>query len=298
MSKKTLIITVLSSLLLSVLAQAAPQAEPQSPKDEVPGMSLVPAGEFWMGRMVSYYYDRIQWLFRPYMDDRPVHSTYVDAFYMDKYEVTNTDYARFTEATARGKPWHWGGGKITAGQENWPVYNVNWEDAQAYCSWAGKRLPTEAEWEKAARGGLDRKSYPWGDELTEAQKKDDSRYGEQSPAKKRAHYAFPNGPAPVGSYPATGYDLYDLVGNVWEWTADWYEREYYVLSPEKNPKGPDTGKYKVLRGGGWSTKGQNIPQKYDLLAVHSRNYADPTQSSNSFGFRCAKSAEEPQTSQP
>jgi formylglycine-generating enzyme required for sulfatase activity len=250
-----------------------------------PGMKLIPGGDFWMGRTHMFQFDELNWLARPRLDDQPARPVGVDAFYIDIYEVTNSDYAKFADATKRSRPWNWKDGQVNPGQERWPVYNVTWDDAAAYCAWAGKRLPTEAEWEKAARGGADKKIYPWGDTLEPE--------GEAKDAKKTmklARYAFPNGPVPVGSYPANGYGLFDMIGNVWEWTSDWYTQYYYSVAPSKNPRGPDTGKYRVLRGGGWATDAAGGGGGVPLLAVHYRNYAPGDQTSNVVGFRCARDA--------
>src|SRR5262249_52813622 len=130
-------------------------------QDARPNMAPVPTGDFWMGRTHYFLVDAIGWFERDRQDDTPAHKIFVDSFFMDKYEVTNQDYEKFATATNRAKPWHWVGGKIPKGEERVPVYNVTWFDADAYCKSVGKRLPTEAEWEKAARGGLDRAKYPW-----------------------------------------------------------------------------------------------------------------------------------------
>ncbi len=286
-----------------MLVQASAQAGGSSPASgqtaDPSGMVQIPAGEYWMGRTHTWFYDQIDWLADAFKDDRPSHVVFLDAFYMDKYEITNTEYEAFVLATGRAKPWHWSGslGKITAGQEKWPVYNVTWDDAAAYCAWVGKRLPTEAEWEKAARGGLDRKLYPWGDEVTGIKGQGGGRRGGEGstpPPPKLARWGFPNGPAPVGSYPPNGYGLFDMTGNVYEWVSDWYDADYYAISPEKNPEGPETGLYKILRGGGWSS-GEGVPASAtagrNVLGVHYRNYAPKSQVSNAFGFRCVKSAD-------
>jgi formylglycine-generating enzyme required for sulfatase activity len=252
-----LIVAVVATL--DVFAQSA-QAPPPA------GMVLIPAGEFWMGRTHTASLEQAIILERDRRDDQPAHKIQVDAFYIDAHEVTNSEYQRYADAT-RGavKPWHWPGGKVAASDERLPVTNVSWTEADSYCRAAGKRLPTEAEWERAARGGLDRKRYPWGDEG----------------GRGRAHTGSATGPTAVGSFAANAYGLYDVAGNVWEWTNDWYERDYYAVSPAANPRGPAKGQYKVIRGGGWT----------DGAQLNSfRNYADPEARTLIIGFRCAKNA--------
>jgi len=235
-----------------------------------------------MGRMNLWMPDELSWVERDRLDDRPVHLVGVDAFYMDKFEVTNEAYARFIEATKRPAPHHWRGGKPSEPQLKMPVYNVNYEEAEDYCKWAGKRLPTEAEWERAARGNREKTLYPWGDELA-ARGRGAAPAGQASTGpQKPAHYGFPNGPATVGSYPPNGFGLHDMVGNVWEWVADWYERNYYSRSPEENPQGPATGVYRVVRGSSWSDNDER------MLGVHYRNYVEPDVRTPTIGFRCAK----------
>jgi formylglycine-generating enzyme required for sulfatase activity len=252
---KTIIVVVLALLLVS-------PAVSQSPAPPA-GMVLVPAGEFWMGRTHTASLEQAIILERDRRDDQPAHKIFIDAFYLDAHEVTSADYARFVAATGAARPWHWPEGIPAKGEERWPVTNVNWAEADAYCRWAGKRLPTEAEWERAARGGLDRKRYPWGDEG----------------GRGRAHTGSPTGPTVVGSFAANGYGVYDMAGNVWEWTSDWYERDYYAVSAARNPTGPSGGSYRVIRGGGWSEGAQ-------MSAF--RNYADPEMRTLIIGFRCAK----------
>jgi formylglycine-generating enzyme required for sulfatase activity len=236
-----------------------------------------------------FLFDELDWTARDRMDDQPVHRVSLDAFYMDQYEVTQSDYARFAEATGRKTPWDWKDGKVRPGREKWPMYNVSWDDAAAYCTWGGKRLPTEAEWEKAARGGLDRKLYSWGDDIGEPAANAAPRGTNARAQTKKARYGEAD-PAPVGSFAPNGYGLYDVTGNVWEWVADWYARDYYSISPSENPKGPETGKYKVLRGAGFSTNEAIIAER-SMIGVHYRNYAEPTQITITYGFRCAKPVE-------
>jgi formylglycine-generating enzyme len=237
---------------------------PQTPQPPM-GMVLVPGGEFWMGRTVTTSVEQAIILERDRRDDTPAHNVYVDSFYMDVNEVTNEEYARFTETSGAAKPWYWPGGKVAQGEERLPVSEVTWADADAYCRALGKRLPTEAEWERAARGGLDRKRYPWGDDA----------------ARGKAHTGSPQGPTTVGSFAPNAFGLYDMAGNVWEWTNDWYDKDYYAVSPNRNPTGVSTGRYKVIRGGGYT----------DGAQLNSfRNYADPEKRFPMIGFRCAKSA--------
>jgi len=191
-------------------------------------MALIPAGTFEMGDS--------NWMER----SRPVHRVELDEFYMDLREVTNGQYRVFMEQTGHREPSYWNDTKYN--QTNQPVVGVDWNDAVAYAKWAGKRLPTEAEWEYAARGGLVGKRYPWGDEISH----DDANYSETVGKDKWDRQA-----APVGSFEANGYGLYDMAGNVYEWCQDWYGENYYSSSPAKNPPGPGTGSYRVLRGGSW-----------------------------------------------
>jgi formylglycine-generating enzyme required for sulfatase activity len=243
-------------------------------------MVLVPAGEFMMGSAP----DDITSLLRRHpkangailKDELPKHRVFLEAFYIDKYEVTNARFQQFVQATGyRTQAERNGGGKIRTGAKTWadvpdatwraprgqgssiagleahPVVQVSWHDAKAYCTWAGKRLPTEAEWEKAARGTAGR-LYPWCSEFdgTKANFCDRNCPFEWKDASVDDGY---RSTAPVGSYEAgkSPYGVYDMAGNVWEWVADWYDAKYYQRSPARNPQGPTSGTQVTLRGGSW-----------------------------------------------
>ena len=213
-------------------------------------MVLIPAGSFDMGSGES-------------SDEQPVHTVYVDAFYMDEYEVTNAQYWKFMSATGHREPRYWDDSDYN--QPNQPVVGVDWNDAVAYARWAGRRLPTEAEWEYAARGGLSGRKYPWGDPISTSQANYGSNVGK---------------PVPVGSYSANGYGLYDMAGNVYEWCSDWYDEDYYSSSPSRNPQGPSSGSTRVLRGGSW----YNVTVS---LRVAGRNFFNPASTNyDGLGFRC------------
>lgn len=230
------------------------------------GMVLVPGGSFTMGRTFTTPDDETG--MRPLIlrDDRPAHEVVLDAYWMDETEVTQAAYADFVSASGRRPPYHWLGGSVPDGTELYPVHNVDWKDADQYCRWAGKRLPTEAEWERAARGGLEGAKYPWGDE---------------KPSQDRARHATPDGPATVGTRPTNPFGLHDMAGGVSEWCSDWFERTYYEISPRENPQGPDEGMYKIVRGGAWSD-GPN------RITVFFRNWIRPSQRTPNLGFRCVQ----------
>lgn len=261
-----------SAVVPALLAAAAMQtagadrgSEPAA-TDTPDGMVLIPAGEFTMGRTFSTSDDETG--MRPLIlrDDRPPHSVRLDGFWMDSTEVTHSAYARFVSETGRGAPYHWLGGVMPRELADHPAYNVDWADASAFCAWRGKRLPTEAEWERAARGGAEGENYPWGKE---------------KPDRQRARYSTPEGPATVRRYPANPFGLHDMGGSVAEWCQDWFEREYYASSPTENPQGPAAGMYKIVRGGSWAD-GPN------RITVFFRNWARPNQRTPNLGFRCVK----------
>jgi iron(II)-dependent oxidoreductase len=238
-------------------------------KDE---MILIPAGEFLMGSSESdvqrYLLEFIYRKPSRFYDEQPQHTVYLDAFYIDKYEITNAQYKVFLESTGYKPPLYWDNNLYN--QPDQPVMSVSWADAEAYARWAGKRLPTEAEWEKASRG-TDGRTWPWGNEW--------------DPSKLNANdvgavdgYVYS---APVGSYPlwVSPYGVHDMAGNVWEWVADWYDKDYYKYSPKINPKGPESGENHVARGGSWD-------MNYDFTRCPSRFGLSP--GSLLVGIRCAK----------
>ncbi len=231
---------------------------------EIPeDMVFIPAGEFLMGSNDG----------EP--DEKPIHTVYLDAYYIDKYEVTNKQYREFVEATGHREPVYWG-------EDDHPVVYVRREDAVAYATWAGKRLPTEAEWEKAARGGLDGKKNPWGNRDPDGS---DCNFADKNTNYSWTDKSIDDGyshTAPVGTYPPNNHGLYDMAGNVWEWVSDWYDDNYYANSPSKNPQGPNNASYRVRRGGSWSRDAGS-------LRCANRYYGSPDLTYNNLGFRCVKS---------
>lgn len=241
-------------------------------------MVLIPAGDFEMGSKDGQD------------DESPVHKVYLDVFYMDKYLVTNAQYAKFLNEY--GKNSDAAGNRLIflddgdcliekngdvyqaqKGYENHPVVEVSWHGAVAYAQHYGKRLPTEAEWEKAARGGLVGKKYPWGDEPSH----DDANYSGTGGRDKWEKTA------PVGSFPENGYGLFDMAGNVNQWCTDLYAEDYYLNSPSRNPKGPKDGTARVCRGGSW----RDEPL---FLRCANRGWCLGLLSNNLPGFRCVVSS--------
>jgi formylglycine-generating enzyme required for sulfatase activity len=266
-------------------------------------MVLVPAGAFWMGSQTEDIQMRVddckksvkpenrdkcdEW----FRDEGPQRQIFVDAFYIDRYEVTNALFERFVTArsyrtTAETEGWGWvfrpsdgrweklkgatwraPGGPGTSAPPTHPVVQVSWYDADAYCKWVNERLPTEAEWEKAARG-VDGRRYPWGEDWNAARAN-----GDMSAKATR----------PVGSYAAgvSPYDIHDMSGNVFEWVADWHDPSFYPRQPERNPSGPASGQQRVLRGGGWHSRPIALRAASRGSGVMDFRY-------NYTGFRCAK----------
>jgi formylglycine-generating enzyme required for sulfatase activity len=208
-------------------------------------------------------------------DEKPPHKVYLDAYYIDRHPVTNAEYKKFVEATGYRAPEHWKNGQIPKGKENHPVNYVSWDDANAYAKWVGKRLPTEAEWEKAARG-TDKRKYPWGDEYD---------YNKCNNADGAVIF-WGDRTSRVGKYSPHGdspYGLWDMAGNVEEWCYDWYDNMYYAHTPSRNPTGSANGARRILRGGSASDNRDKIRTSY-------RNHSEPDTRREDVGFRCAKSA--------
>ncbi len=239
-----------------------------------------------------------------YADQQPVHEVAMQPFEMDRHEVTNGQFARFVTATGylttaeqqgwshvydvdrrawqqcEGANWRHPSGAHSSidGRSDYPVVHVSWFDATAYADWAGKRLPTEAQWEYAARSGLRDAAYPWGrEELVEG------RYQANCWQHGAALAADGHlGPAPVRSFPPSGYGLYDMSGNVWEWCDDWYDPQYYRSCPSENPPGPPEGTLRVQRGGSWLS-----PEDFCLgHHVSTRGRRGPEETWQHVGFRC------------
>jgi len=256
-------------LLMMLAFAAGSSGEQKAASAPALDMAYIPGGTFTMG---SEDKDAGP-------DEKPEHTVYLGGFYMDRHEVTNRQYREFILATGHSppfldtdwaKPYNWTGTSYPAGTDNHPVVLVSWQDACDYAAWAGKRLPTEAEWEKAARGGLVKQPYPLGKTLEFDHASFDKGY-------LRTKKIFP-----VESFKPNPLGLYDMAGNVWEWCQDWYGEKYYKVSPEKNPLGPAEGAYRVLRGGSWIND-----EKALRCAQRSKNV--PEYKSYIIGFRCAKS---------
>jgi formylglycine-generating enzyme required for sulfatase activity len=212
-----------------------------------------------------------------FSDEHPAHRVKLPLYFIDKYETTNAEYRTFAQNTGRKPPPDWNGGQTPDGKARHPVIHVTWEDANAYCLWAGKRLPTETEWEKAARGP-DGLRYPWGNEFDETRANVNGQVGNIS---EIGHYE--KGRSPYGSY--------DMTGNVWEWTADWYQP--YPGNTYTSDKFGE--KLKVLRGNSWAGLGHFPPKIHNEVKAHYsragyRLFMSPTGIVNDVGFRCAKSA--------
>lgn len=294
MKAKQFFKTTLGALAVTTLLGASAAWAGESPED----MVTVPGGHFLMGvdkevntktkkmskqQQLKYRVSR-----EAFHDEGPAHNVILDTFHIDTYEVSNKHYAEFIKATGHPAPAYWDDHKRNKPEQ--PVSGVNWNDATAYCGWANKRLPTEAEWEKAARGPEGYK-YPWGNDLDPAK----ANYG-----RKQEHTAnigsFPEGKSPYGAY--------NMAGNVFEWVQDWYDPNYYKNTKETvNPTGPKegawlsgtgtyvdriaVGKKRVIRGGSWYAPAESVTNTH-------RFWNDPMNNSYGvgLGFRCARSVQD------
>jgi formylglycine-generating enzyme required for sulfatase activity len=248
-----LILAACNSGYASVQVSGALRAQ----RSAVDGMVMVyvPAGEFNMGSDDT----------NSDADEHPRHTVSLDAYWIDRTEVTQAMYAACVQAAVCEDVAH--PPADAAGSD--PVQGVTWPNAAAYCEWVGRRLPTEAEWEKAARG-TDGRIYPWGD---------------QAPNSELGNFEKQqDGAQPVGSYPqgASPYGVLDMAGNVYEWVADWYDPDYYGQSPSENPKGAGSSLQRVLRGGNWNSNADTLRSSNRFWAFPGRNDFD--------GFRCALGA--------
>lgn len=233
-------------------------------------MVLVPEGKFMMGSTKD--------IADP--DERPIHVIKLDAFYIDKFEVTNAQYTLFLSETGHARPRFWNDPNLN--QPNQPVVGVSFQEASRYANWAGKRLPTEAEWEFSARG-TNENQYPWGNQF---EAKISGRINHANVKGKADGF---DKTAPVGSFPTgmSQFGAHDLAGNVLEWVSDWYDENYYANSPVKNPenKNPSNFLGRVLRGGSW--------QKPPLKVRSTMRYTlPPSLSRETIGFRCAITADQ------
>jgi len=252
---------------------------PQSISSGEDEMVLISAGEFTMGRSAKDEFTSCQersqdCQLSAFMDEEPVHHVVLDAFSIDKNEVTNALYKACEDQGACTPPQESNSNTQASYYGNptfdeYPVIYVTWDQARTYCEWRGARLPTEAEWEKAARG-TDGRTYPWGEKIDETFVNFNYSVGDTT-----AVGSYENGKSPYG--------VYDMAGNVWEWVADWYSDTYYGRSPAENPLGPASGKLRVLRGGSWGLVGVSVSTSY-------RYARDPAESGLDLGFRCAKDA--------
>jgi formylglycine-generating enzyme required for sulfatase activity len=240
------------------MADSVPASSISARVSVEPTMVDIPAGWFSMGSEAGQE------------NERPVHRVWVDAFQLGAYQVTHQNYASFLETTDSPEPPVWNDANFNHPDQ--PVVAVSWFDAQKYCEWlsvlSGRRyrLPTEAEWERAARGGVENKSFPWGDGPPESL----PDYGQR----------WKTGPEPVARYKASAFGLYNVCENVHEWCSDWYQANYYSLSPVRNPRGPESGERRASRGGSWR-------HHIKVTRCAARSSIPPTFQYADYGFRLA-----------
>jgi formylglycine-generating enzyme required for sulfatase activity len=241
-------------------------------------MILIPAGEFLMGSDKKV--DR-----NAYQAEFPQRRVYLKAYEIDKFEVTTVQFLKFV--LAHDMPplidWQYAGGNFQETMSSHPVMHVSWDEAESYCRWAGKRLPTEAEWEKAARGE-DGRIYPWGNQMAGLSRANFGRTGLSGPVRDRPERLLLYPPIiSVDKYDnaVSPYGVFQMSGNVAEWVGDWYDRAYYATGPDKDPMGPEKGTQRSFRGGSWIDSTPSV-------RVAQRNGTDPNTKMNWLGFRCAR----------
>ena len=260
--------TIVMITVLSFMQSLSVGAVPGTKETDTVPMVTIPAGTFLMGNPEG----------KGREDERPQRSVYLDEFTIDQVEVTNQRYMEFVKATGhRSPPNPYGTGSLQSikGLEELPVVQTTWYDAKAYCTWAKKRLPTEAEWEKAARG-IDGRLYPWGNEPPTAKRANFDREWEDE------HTLHAVGSLPDGDSP---YGVKDMAGNVREWVSDWYDAEYYHHAPDRNPQGPDKkGVVRSIRGGSWHSPASDV-------TVSARGRGGFALQTHGTGFRCARSVQ-------
>jgi formylglycine-generating enzyme required for sulfatase activity len=249
--KSIFLCLALMAMLTCIYSQAD---QTQAP----PGMVLIPGGSYMMGHASGQGIST------------PAHPVTLPPFFMDTHEVSNHQYAEFCKATGHKWPEFWGLDIYKSGPDypDYPVIGVSHFEAAKYAAWAGKRLPSEAEWEYAARGGALEMDFPYGP----AADREKARYNDPNAEK---------GPLPVGSFEPNEYGLYDMAGNVWEWVEDWFGPDYYRASPQAEPKGPGHGQFRVFRGGGWHSGAS-------CTTVHRRNALPEHWVDLAGGFRCVR----------
>ncbi|HEY0459945.1 MAG TPA: formylglycine-generating enzyme family protein [Pyrinomonadaceae bacterium] len=288
-----LFLTIVWSVAFSACRGEAPGV---SENVDVPaGMIFINGGSFQMGDAEGMPFET------------PAHTVELDSFLIDEHEVSVAEFAKFVEATGYrteaekygwsgvfdfdsgewqridGADWRHPEGENSTAAPAEPVCQISWNDAAAYAQWAGKRLPSEAEFEFAARGGLVGKKFAWGDELKPDGKFMANWWQGSFPGKNTREDGFLSR-APAKSFAPNGYGLYDMTGNVWEWTSDWFDENYYRVSPKKNPPGASAGTEKSIRGGSFLCA-ENFCSNY---RVAGRSRAAPDSGLNNLGFRCAR----------
>jgi sulfatase modifying factor 1 len=291
---KLLIIFSVFSVSISVIG-CRREIQPSEPQAAPNGMILISGGSFQMGTDDGMPFEG------------PVHDVDLSSFFIDEHEVTVAEYSKFVAATqyiteaekygwsgvfdfdegtwkrVDGANWrHPEGGNAEANPDE-PVCQISWNDANEYAKWAGKRLPTEAEFEFAARGGLVRKKYAWGDDLNPGGKPVANWWQGTFPGNNTGEDGFLSR-APVKSFPPNGYGLYDMTGNVWEWCSDRFSESYYRSSPKRDPKGAEDGGERVIRGGSFLCA-ENYCSNY---RVAGRSHSEPDSGLDNLGFRCAR----------